>query len=116
MQNNFCKNRFEVTLSRWPRLTFVNAKRLDLTHPDAGPINKVITNIGMLYANDFKETVTAPTAIVTHHGAPVAPITVQLLGGPLTEDPCVRVSDVVAIAIVVTMPSLIALVVAIRGH
>ena len=44
---------------------FVNAKRLDLTRPDAGPIEKLITNIGMLYATDFKETVTAPTAIVT---------------------------------------------------
>ena len=89
---------------------------MDLTRPDVGPINTVITNIGMLYANDFKETVAAPTATVTHHGTLVAPITVQLLGGPLAEDPIVRVYDVFAIGIAVTRRSLIALVVAIRGH
>ena len=90
---------------------------MDLARPGAGPINKVITNNGMLYATDFfTETVTAATNIVTHHGRLVAPIAVQLLGGPLTEVPIVRVSCVVATAIFVAMRSLIALVVAIRGH
>ena len=110
------QNRFEVTLCKMAKDDLFNAKRLGLTRPDAGPIKKVITNISMFYAKDFKEMVTGPTAIATHHDTLVAPFTVQLLGGPLTEDAIVRVSDAVATAIVVTMRSLIALVVAIRGH
>ena len=109
-----------MALCKMAKCDKFNSKHLDLVHTDALPIKKIMNDIDMLYATDFKEDTAPVPNVVTHKGVPADPITdsitVQLRGGPLTEDPITRACEDIATVIVATTRSLIALAVAVRDH